>query len=112
MAQNMANIKVYKGVVALEMPMPDGPLWWPQGGALHYAPLTIAAITQVERRRTLPSGRVVWAVPLATGAGPVWVAINEPRSDLWGLKAAGWLPADYPLPSLFGAYSPWPSART
>lgn len=102
----MSKLKIYQGVVCLEITSPHGALWWYQPGKLAYTPAKIADI------RRLQSGTIgvkkVLAVPVQLGHQQTMVAMNLPRSDLWTLKALGMLPAWVTLPDEAPEYTPWP----
>ena len=104
----MSNTKVYKGILCLEIASQNGPKWWPQGGRLHYTPIKIQAVRQLMQGTVSGEGRKIWAVPLEIQGKSSLVAINLPRSDLWGLKQAGLLPVDLPLPAQSPTYETWP----
>lgn len=104
----MSNVKIYKGIICLEIASEKGPLWWPQGGRLHYTPIKIQDIKQLVQGTVSGEGRAVWAVPLEVRGKPSLVAINLPRSDIWGLKAVRLLPSDLVLPATSPTYEPWP----
>lgn len=105
----MSNTKVYKGIICLEIASEKGALWWPQGGRLHYTPMKIQDIKQVVQGTVPGEARKVWAVPLEVQGKPSLVAINLPRSDVWGLKQGRPSLASLPLPEAGPEYQPWPS---
>lgn len=105
----MSNTKVYKGILCLEVASQNGPKWWPQGGRLHYTPIKIQDVRQLMQGTVPGEGRKIWAIPLEIRGKSTLVAINIPRSDIWGLKQAGLLPSDLPLPTTSPTYEPWPN---
>lgn len=105
----MSNVKIYKGIICLEIPSENGPKWWPQGGRLHYTPIKVQDIRQLVQGTVPGEGRKIWAVPLEVQGKSSLVAINIPRSDLWALQQARLLPSDLPLPPGSPTYETWPS---
>lgn len=105
----MSNVKLYKGIVCLEIASEKGALWWPQGGRLHYTPMKIADVRQMVQGTVSGEGRRVWAVPLEINGKSSLVAVNLPRSDVWGLRQGRPSLAALPLPTATPDYQPWPS---
>lgn len=103
----MSKAKIYQGIVCLEITSPNGSQWWYQTGRLAYTPARIANMQKLIKGYV--GVRQVWAVPVQAGRTQTMVALNMPRTDVWGLKKAGLLPPDFPLPNTPPVYEPWPA---
>lgn len=102
----MSKLKVYEGIVCLEIRSANGGQWWYQTPSLAYTPVRIKAIRRLAKGYV--GVRPVLVVPVTVGGQEMMVRVNLPRSDVWTLERLGMLPAEFPRPTEAPAYTPWP----
>lgn len=102
------KVKIYQGVVCLEIASAGGGRWWYQGGGLAYTPFLASQVRHIQVGVVAGSGRQVVAVKIKKGRVSQLVAVNLVRSDVPALVALGVWPSGVAVPFAAPVYSPWP----
>jgi len=107
--ENVNKVKIYKGVVCLEIPSAYGGKWWYQGGTLAYTPVLAEEVYAMRHGTLRDSRRDVLVVAIKIGGEEKLVAINLPRTDIDALKRRGLWPNAMEKPYKSIHYSEWPA---
>ena len=102
------KVKIYEGVVCLEVYSPDGGKWWYAGGSLAFTPVLAPEIYHVRYGQIEGTRREVLAVAMKIDGKENLIAVNIPRSDIAALKKRRLWPEGLEEPYTKINYSPWP----
>ena len=101
-----AKFRIYRGIICLETHYQRAHLWWDQGFGLDYCPYRIDSIQKLQFGHLEGTNQPFLAVNIP---GTGLVAINLPRSDIFGLEERIKWPKGLRKPySIKPNYTNWP----
>lgn len=111
MADQSNKMKIYKGVLCLEIASRVGAKWWYQTPGLAFTPFALSDVPNITQGRIVGTQRHIAALNLMVSGQKRLVAINLPRSDIGGMMRRGLWDDDFPHPGFNIeniTYTPWP----